>query len=92
MVSFGLPPRWSDGSGAGISSTNDVHSPQSTPDMCMGIKAPHVFLHTSNWLELQTLLLTLELKVASRSTKIRGTTVFDFIDSTATYHVVNNGP
>ena len=84
MVRFGLAPRWSDGSGTGTGGTNDVHVPQSAPDIWMGIWAPqlYVFWHTSNWRELRTLLLTL----------LPGTTVFYFMDSSTIYHVVNIGP
>jgi len=50
-----------------------------------------VIHHSSNWKELQTLLLTLERLRGRPRTDLEGTTVFYFTDNMVTYFIVASG-
>jgi hypothetical protein len=86
-----LAPTWGDGSGTGTGGTTHLHGSSDSPAMWMGQWAPHVTSESSNWRELRTLLLTLEIEVKSESSRFRGATVFYFTDNSTTYYVVNGG-
>ena len=57
----------------------------------MGQWHPYVFHSSSNWKELKTLLLTLQMVRDRHSEKVEGSTLFYFTDNSATYWICQSG-
>jgi len=85
---------WGDGSGTGTGGTREVLG-TGVSDMWMGTWNPVVTSYTSNWKELNTLVLTLEHEhqemLRTGSSPVSGHTLFYFTDNTTTYHAVTKG-
>lgn len=84
-----LIPSYGDGSGTGTGGT--VELPGQGLVAWMGRWAPYVFVQTSNWKELKTLLLTLQRLTDHHREAVRGTTLFYFTDNSATYYICAAG-
>jgi hypothetical protein len=85
-----LTPSWGDGSGTGTGGTIQIPG-QPHQLQWMGSWSPTVFKFSSNWKELQTLVLTLERLFRDHSTDVAGTTVFYFTDNLVTYFITSAG-
>ena len=59
--------------------------------MWMGQWTPFIFSYSSNWKELQTLLLTLQNIARDAPTEVYGTTLFYFTDNMVTYYINASG-
>ena len=87
-------PAWGDGSGTGTGGTYTPPRGQGNSEtmrMWKGKWAPYVHHFSSNWRELQTLLLTLEQIEQDPAVQTQGTTVFYFTDNSTTYWVAASG-
>jgi hypothetical protein len=86
-----LSPTWGDGSGTGTGGTIQIASLEVL--QWMGAWMPSALPRTSNWKELNTLLLTLR-QIANdpvRRASVQGTTVFYFTDNEVTYYITHSG-
>jgi hypothetical protein len=84
-----LIPSFGDGSGTGTGGTV-VYEEGNPMEMWMGAYSPRVYLFSSNWKELQTLMATIE-RAQQVQTDIRGVTCFYFSDYSTTYFVMASG-
>jgi hypothetical protein len=84
-------PTWGDGSGTGTGGT--VDAPVLDLTQWQGSWLPASAWRTSNWKELKTLRLTLELieRDPSLTQAVQGTTVFYFTDNVVTYYIGHSG-
>ena len=57
----------------------------------MGQWTPFIFSYSSNWKELQTLLLTLQNIARDAPAEVYGTTLFYFTDNMVTYYINASG-
>ena len=83
-----LIPTFGDGSGTGTGGT--ILLPEDRLRSWMGQWSPYIFKSTSNWKELKTLLLTLQLMVRDREA-VWGSTLFYFTDNSVTYYIAASG-
>ena len=88
-TSSALVPTWGDGSGTGTGGT--ISLPDGPMRLWMGQWSPAVYHHSSNWKELQTLLLTLQQLAQDNPPSVGGSTVFHFTDNSVTYCVTSAG-
>ena len=58
----------------------------------MGQWTPFIFSYSSNWKELQTLLLTLQNIARDAPAEVHGTALFCFTDNMVTYYINATGP
>jgi hypothetical protein len=86
-----LTPTWGDGSGTGTGGTIETVSLRLT--QWMGAWLPSSLPKSSNWKEMNTLLLTLRqiLESPDLGSEVAGTTVFYFTDNVVTYYISHNG-
>ncbi len=80
---------WGDGSGTGTGGTFVV--PDGPLRMWKGKWDPAVFHFSSNWKELSTLKLCLLHLLDEATESVRGTTIFHFMDNSATYWISASG-
>jgi hypothetical protein len=82
---------WGDGSGTGTGGTIDT--PGQDALQWMGAWLPMTLPFTSNWKELNTLVITLEqlLHDPVRRRAVKGTTVFYFTDNEVSYYISHSG-
>lgn len=80
-----LIPTFGDGSGTGTGGT--IQLPSGAFDVWMGKWSPYVHSHSSNWKELKTLLITLQLLTANHMEAVKDTTLFYFTDNEVTYYI-----
>jgi hypothetical protein len=86
-----LNPMWGDGSGTGTGGTIQIASFEIL--QWMGAWMPAALPHTSNWKELNTLLLSLQQVQddPDRCAAVSGTAVFYFTDNEVTYYIAHSG-
>ena len=84
-------PTWGDGSGTGTGGTIETVVLRLT--QWMGAWLPSSLPRSSNWKELNTLLLTLQQIAQSKvlRSEVAGTTVFYFTDNVVSYYISHSG-
>ena len=84
-----LVPSFGDGSGTGAGGTFQL--PDGPLQMWKGPWTPGVYHHSSNWKELETLRLSLQVVLDQGHAEVRGCSLFYFTDNSTTYWICSGG-